>query len=357
MVDKARAESMACPRPRAMLNWAVTKFNTCPTQVQEAEESRQPDITAIVVSWNVCDLLVRCIEALRSPSVTGGCSVEVIVVDNASTDGSAEVMASVAGTKLIRTGRNLGYGRANNLGLKSAAGRYLLILNPDAILQPGALPALLTFAERRQRAGIVAPRLLNQDGSVQAGAFRFPSLTMAAIDLFPLPHWMPGRVRSQLSKSALNGRYVIEQEANNPFRIDHPLGACMLLRREAYTQCGGFDPQIFMYSEEIDLALRYRQAGWECWQVPAARAVHLGGASTKQLPGEMMLELWRSRLYFYRKHRSSPAYVALSLLLITAQVGKMSAVCVGRLLGRIDAPQAMQRIRQARDLSKLVLAR
>lgn len=316
-----------------------------------------PDVTAIVVSWNVRALLVRCIEALQSPAVAGGHTVEVIVVDNASTDGSAQCIEKMPGVTLIKLAENLGYGRASDIGSAFATGRNLLILNPDVILLPGALAALLDFAQRHHRAGIVAPRLLNPDLTVQTSAFRFPTLLMAAIDLFPLPTFVPGRIRQWLITSHANGRYIIEQVTNKPICIDHSLGACMLIKIQAYDECGGFDPQIFMYSEEIDLAMRYKRHGWQCWQVPSARAIHMGGASTKQMPAAMQIELWRSRLYLYRKHRSLTAYIALCALLVVSQLGRVASASAAYVAGKIGSGDARRQFRQASRLAGLALGR
>jgi GT2 family glycosyltransferase len=258
------------------------------------------------------------------PEVSQGMDLEIIVVDNASTDGTVQALQSSPAT-VIANDTNVGYGRASNMGLRAAAGRYLLVLNPDTVLQGGSLASLIDFVTSHPRAGIVAPRLLNPDGSIQPAAFRFPTLLMAAIDLFPLPRLIPGRIRSWLYSSSLNGRYGEERSSTTPFRIDHPLGACLLLRCEAYQQCGGFDERIFMYSEEIDLAIRYARAGWECWQVPASRVVHFGGHSTRQRRGPMFVELWRSRLYIYAKYYPRLAQKALRTMLRFAMLGDLVA--------------------------------
>jgi GT2 family glycosyltransferase len=131
----------------------------------------------------------------------------------------------------------------------------------------------------------------------------------------------------------------------------------MLIRREAYLEWGGFDPRIFMYSEEIDLALRYRRAGWECWQVPAAQVIHLGGRSTSQIPVAMQRELWRSRLYIYRKHRSRLAYSALALLLLFAQATRLAMVTLKRLLGAVSVDEAARQRRLAWTLIRVALSR
>ncbi len=302
-------------------------------------------------------MLVQCLRSIQDPAVTQDLHLEMIVVDNASRDGSADTARAIAGVKVLPLVRNLGYGRANNIGLERATGNYILILNADTILLPGCLREMKQFADSEPHAGIVSPRLLNEDGTIQEAAFRFPTFAMAAMDLFPLPEWVPGRVRAKLASSTMNGRYFVEQLTNEPYKIDHPLGACMLLRREAYMECGGFDPWIFMYSEEIDLALRYAKVGWECWQVPQARVVHLGGKSTGQAPLAMQRELWRSRLYFYRKHRSRLATLALAFLLLTAQVVSLLAVIIKRFLGRLTPAEAARRRRLAHALIQVAFSR
>jgi GT2 family glycosyltransferase len=321
--------------PGAVLNYGVFQSNTS-TAAGQHNAPGTPDVSVVIVSWNVRDLLVRCLQAVFEQAVEGVPAIEVIVVDNASTDHSAQA-ASDVGATVIANGENVGYGRANNVGLRAARGRYLLVLNPDTVPCPGSIASMLAFAERNPRAGIVAPRLLNPDGSVQRSAFRFPTLLMAALDLFPAPLWLPGRLRDRLATSRLNGRYPHEPQRRRPFRCDHPLGAAMLISREAYERCGGFDPKIFMYSEEIDLAMRYSEAGYTCWQVPMSEVVHLGGQSTRQMPDSMFIELWRSRLYLYEKHRSLLALLALRALLAAAMICRMASTALG--LRRGDSPE------------------
>jgi hypothetical protein len=146
---------------------------------------------------------------------------------------------------------------------------------------------------------VVAPRLLNADGSTQAAAFRFPTLSMSLLDLFPPGEVLPGRFYG----SWWHGRYPQERERDpEPFPIDHPLGACMLVRRAVLDEVGLLDDAYFLYSEEIDWCWRIRQAGWAIWQEPRARVTHLGGASTGQVRYPMLIELHRSRVRFFRQH-------------------------------------------------------
>ncbi|HKP51568.1 MAG TPA: glycosyltransferase family 2 protein [Chloroflexia bacterium] len=323
----------------------------------QGEHRPTPDVSIIIVSWNVRPLLERCLSLLTQGAATGDLVTEIIVVDNASSDGSADVAASFPNVHVVRCEHNLGYGRANNIGMKMARGKHLLVLNPDTEPLPGSIERLVAFQRSCPSAGIVAPRLLNVDRSVQASAFSFPTLAMAAIDLFPLPHIVPGRLRQRLYSSRLNGRYPDEGKRDLPFRIDHPLGACMLISRQAYREVGGFDPKLFIYSEEIDLALRYLKAGWECWQVPQAEVVHIGGQSTGQIPDRMFVHLWRSRLYLYRKHYPLAGQLALSLLLVLAQLRDIISVPFKRLLRQIEGDEAKRALIRALKAITLVFTR
>jgi N-acetylglucosaminyl-diphospho-decaprenol L-rhamnosyltransferase len=321
----------------------------------QVNSSPSADISVIIVAWNVREDLMRCLTALCSEDVRDALELEVIVVDNASTDGTTAAIRDFP-VRLIENKVNVGYGRANNIGFRAARGIALLVMNPDTIPKPGSLTTLLRFANDNERAGIVAPRLLNSDGSVQTSAFAFPTLVMAALDLFPLPSMVPGRIRRALTRSRLNGRYSDESKRSRPFKIDHPLGACFLIKREAYEECGGFDEQIFMYAEEVDLALRYARAGWQCWQAPTAEVVHLGGRSTQQMPEKMFVELWRSRLYLYSKHYPPGDRMILRGLLRAAMWKDLAIGSVQQLSGT-NKERASQTKARARGVLRMLAKR
>jgi N-acetylglucosaminyl-diphospho-decaprenol L-rhamnosyltransferase len=277
-----------------------------------------PTIGVIIVSYNTRDLLRACLESLRGC----GLPLRVVVVDSASADGSAEmVRAAFPEVGLVEPGRNIGFAGGNNIGLRRVLSSefsvlssvdalnsklktqnseldYVLFLNPDTVVHPGALEALVAFLEAHPRVGAVGPRLLNPDGSTQPAAFRFPTLAMTLLDLFPPGEALPGR----LYGSWWHGRYPQEPDGCAPFPIDHPLGACILTRRAVIEQVGGLDEQFFMYAEELDWCYRVRRAGWAIWQVPAARITHVGGAATRQFRTRMLVALYESRLRFFRKH-------------------------------------------------------
>ncbi len=248
-----------------------------------------PRVSALLVSYNVRDLLL---EALRSLEVTPG--VEAIVVDNASQDRSAEaVAAAFPSATLVRSATNLGFARAVNLAAARARAPFLLLLNPDARLLPGALERMMDTLEEHPRAAVVGAALRYDDGAPQESAFAFPGLAQVVLDLFSVP---------RLAHSRLNGRYPA---SSLPREIDHPLGACMLIRRTAWEDIGPLDEGYFIYVEEVDWCRRARQRGWAVWHEPRAVAIHHAGQSTRQAANTMFVHLWRSRLRYYERHHGA----------------------------------------------------
>ena len=267
-------------------------------------------IGVVIVSFNTCELLRGCLESLRSCALP----LHVVVVEYGSRDDSAAmVRACFPAIELIALDQNVGFAAGTNVGLRGLGVRgwgmgepvppapdYVLLLNPDTVVHAGAIEALAAFLDAHPRVGAVGPRLLNTDGSVQPAAFRFPTLAMTLLDLFPPGQALPGR----LYGSWWHGRYPSEQCAEAPFPIDHPLGACILARRTVAEQVGLLDERFFMYAEEVDWCYRIRQAGWAIWQEPRARVTHVGGAATSQFRSRMLIALYESRLLFFRKHYS-----------------------------------------------------
>jgi GT2 family glycosyltransferase len=248
-------------------------------------------VSALIVSYNTRALLLESIG-----SVVDEPGLEVIVVDNASHDGSADAVAEqFANVHLVRSSANLGFAAAVNRAAACARGEHLLVLNPDARLKPGALDLLVEFMSSHSRAALVSPALQYPDGSPQAAAFRFPGLAQIVLDLFPIDRLMDSR---------WNGRIW---SADEPVQIDHPLGACMLIRRTAWDDVGTLDEGYFMYVEEVDWCRRAQSHGWQIWHDPRAVAVHHAGQSTRQHADSMHAQLWRSRLRYYQLY-SGPVY-------------------------------------------------
>jgi GT2 family glycosyltransferase len=288
-------------------------------------------IGVVIVSFNTRELLRDCLRSLCDCTLP----LHVVVVENGSRDGSAALVRECfPRVELLDLGRNVGFAAGTNIGIQHLGNGewgmgdsdviplpiphppspdYVLLLNPDTVVHAGAIEALAAFLEAHPRVGMVGPRLLNRDGTVQPAAFRFPTLAMTALDLFPPGEALPGR----LYNSWWHGRYPQEPHAGLPFAIDHPLGACMLARRAVIEQVGRFDEQFFMYAEEVDWCYRLRQAGWAIWQEPRARVTHVGGAATSQFRARMQIALYQSRLRFFRKHYSQ-GFVRLHRLLVRA---------------------------------------
>ncbi len=290
------------------------------------------ELAVVIVNWNVRDLLIPCLESVYDALRTANLRSTVWVVDNASDDGSAEAVAThFPTTRLIASPVNLGFAGGNNLALRAmgfevavptdsaplianrTAGpppSYVLFLNPDTLVHANAPVEMLRFMKQTPHAGVCGPALVYGDGRFQHSAYRFPSLTQLLLDFWPL-NW-------RLTESALNGRYPRRlYEKGEPFLIDHPLGAAMLVRQAAIAATKGFDLDYRMYVEEIDWCMRMRHAGWKAYCVPRARVTHFAGQSTRQVRPQMIVALWKSRYLLFQKHYSRP-YRRVAQVLIRA---------------------------------------
>ena len=260
------------------------------------------DLVIITVSYNTRDLLADCLESVLTGLDRSGLAAEAWVVDNASAVGSAEMVRRRFPTvQLVAHDENLGFARGNNLALQEmgfgtrTTPRHVLFLNPDTRVVGDALGSMVRFLDTTPRAGAAGARLVHGNGDFQHSAFRFPGLAQVFLDFFPLHH--------RLLDSGLNGRYSRRlYEAGQPFPVDHPLGAALMVRGETLAQVGSFDERFFMYCEEIELCRRIHDAGWEVYCVPEAEIVHLVAQSTGQFRDRMFVALWRSRFLMLDKH-------------------------------------------------------
>jgi N-acetylglucosaminyl-diphospho-decaprenol L-rhamnosyltransferase len=258
------------------------------------------DVSVVIVSYESRDLLARCLAALAADAGRVA-TVETIVVDQASQDGTtAWLAAEHPGVHVVALPGNVGFGAGNNRGAAVASGRWLLLLNSDAFVRPGAIDELVRFAETRPAAGAVGPRLLWPDGHLQRSCRRFPTVFRIATEYLYLRKLAP---RSR----ALNGFYCGEFAHDAPRRVDWLTGACLLVRRELYERLGGFDEAFFLYSEEIDLLYRASRLGAETWYDPAAEVVHVWGGTAARASALALSEQARSRVRYLDKHVSRAA--------------------------------------------------
>ncbi len=273
-----------------------------------------PDISVSIVSFNTRDLLRACLLSLQARQASGEVSVEVIVADNGSTDGTIEmVQAEFPAVRLVETGGNIGYGRANNAALEDAAGHYFFVLNSDTNVEPGALATLRDFMDAHPDVGAAGAQLVLPDGTIQASCATDPSL----LSVF----WEQTYLDKLLPANKVTGAYAMTHWAYNDARaVDQVAGACLFVRREAYRAVNGFDPAYFMYFEDTDLCIRLRRAGWPIWFVPQARIGHHLGASSGsdwRVRARMIASYNQSRYYYYSRYggrRQGALLKALTLL-------------------------------------------
>lgn len=267
------------------------------------------DLSIVIVSFNTRQLLKECLDSVYASLAESTLTSEVIVVDNASSDGSAAMVRKhFPQARLIANENNRGFAVANNQALRALGygigdashpppPEYVMLLNPDTIVGASALNRLVRFMDENPQAGACGAKLLHSNGSFQHSAFAFPTLFQLFLDFFPINY--------RLTNSRLNGRYPRRlYQAGEPFPIDHPLGAALMVRREVIEQVGLLDEQFFIYCEEIDWCLRIKAAGWGIWCVPEAEIVHHVARSTRQFRDEMFVALWKSRYQLFEKHYS-----------------------------------------------------
>jgi len=267
---------------------------------------KQLDVSVIIVNWNTRDILRNCLKSVYEQA--GGINFEVVVIDNASTDGSAEIVKKdFPQVILIENSENRGFAAANNQGLAVAKGRYALLLNSDTIVQDNAVARTVVFADAHPEAAVVGCRVLNPDKTVQPTCFMFPSLLNLFLSSSYLYKLFP--------RDRFFGRGPMSWWDRGDTRdVDVVTGCFMLVRREAIEQVGMMDEQFFMYCEETDWCYRFKQAGWKILYTPAAEIIHVGGASTARMPGEMLLQLRGSKLIFLKKHRGRVVHLIAKLL-------------------------------------------
>jgi N-acetylglucosaminyl-diphospho-decaprenol L-rhamnosyltransferase len=271
-------------------------------------------LAVVIVSWNVRDLLHACLQSLFADLERSSLEAQVWVVDNASIDGSPEMVEEAFPTvNLIASDENLGFVRGNNLALREIQDttpqpETIWLLNPDTEVLPGVVVASLSALRTDPQVGMVGPKLLYPNGSLQHSAFRFPDLLQLAFDLFPFP--------ARLYDTPLNGRYPRHlYDGEKPFLVDFTLGASMMVKLSTITDVGMMDEGFFMYCEEIDWCWRMRKASWHILCVPAAHVVHHAGQSSGQVRVASFINLWKSRARLYARHHGPLTYRMARLLI------------------------------------------
>ena len=273
-----------------------------------SSEKNDGRISVIIVSWNVREFLVPCINSIIAK--TSFKDYEIIVVDNASSDGTVETVKNrFPSVKLIENGENLGFARACNIGAKKARAKYLFFLNPDTELREKALDNLLSFLEKNMEADAVGAKLLWPDGNYQESYRRFPGTFFSILEVFEFHYYFPG---NSLKLCSVYGPKSFEKSQE----IDWVVGAAFAVRREIFGKINGFDEDFFMYSEDVDLCKRIKNAGGKVYFCPDSKVVHYRGKSSESSDVRGS-EYYKSLYLYHLKHSgNAKAFVfrlALSL--------------------------------------------
>lgn len=299
----------------------------------------RPGITVVVVSYNVAPLLAGCLESVRREGErlsAQGDRLHVVVVDNASTDGSVALVRSrFPEMELIVNPCNVGFGAACNQGA-ATAGEYVLLLNPDATLAPGALPALLGRVRSTPRASLVGPQIAYPDGRPQPTRRRFPTLGAMLLESTPLEWRRPGW-------SAVQRYHMADCPVSDAGPVEWLSGACLLARKSALDEVGGFSPDFFMYFEEVDLALRLAARGWQTWYEPAARVVHHLSRSADQDPLAKDRHFYGSKYRFVARYWGSAVARALCLAWAALFAAELAVQCARRDTAKASRYRALLR--------------
>lgn len=303
------------------------------------------DLTIAIVSWNTRELLRRCLASI-DPLIGGdgeGLRVEVIVVDNGSADGSAELVAAeFPRATLIRNRDNRGFAGANNQAIAASQGRHVLLLNSDAVLVPGAAETMVGFLDSHPGVGAVGVQLVNADGSFQASFADFPSLLGELLLL------------TKLSKLVCPPTYPSypPEKSTVTRAVDWVVGACLMVRRRAIDEVGGLDEGYFMYTEETDWCYRLGKAGWPVYFLPEVRVPHWSGQSASKAPERKRSQLYRSKSRFFWKHRGRAEALTFDLAVRIVSLLKLGVWALGGTLG---AGRNRSRARQhARSYARLL---
>jgi len=259
------------------------------------------DLSIIIVSWNSRDVLKDCLSSIYKSRFNS--EYEIIVVDNGSSDNSAEMVEKqFPHVKLIKNKENVGYARANNQAIKESKGRYVLLLNPDTIILDNAIEKMVGFMSKNRAVGILGPKIFSSDGSLQISCYRFYSLS----NLF-----LTNILFAKLGKCWFYRNF----DYNQTKEVDMVTGACILTREEMIKDIGLLDEMFFMYSEDSDWCFRAKKKKWKVVYYPEAEIIHIGGASSRNIQEEMDVEAYQSQIRFFNKHFSKTKAMAMKTLL------------------------------------------
>lgn len=272
------------------------------------------DVSIIIVNYNTVEYLRDCLNSIFK--FAHGCKHEVFVVDNGSTDESADVVRSnFPNAVLIENKKNVGFGRANNMAMRLAKGRYILLLNPDAQLTPGSLDAMIEFMDAHPDAGACGCKQVDRKGQLQLTWGYFPTLAR---------EFIRKALHARLSIDGTIVRAYLNHKFNGQTAVDWVAGSCLMVRAKACEDAGFLDENYFMYFEDIDWCHRIQQCGWKIYYLPYVSVFHEGGASANKYKIDAILAYRKSQFYFTRKHYGRAAERLLRVLIGTKSLWNLA---------------------------------
>ncbi|MHC4593976.1 MAG: glycosyltransferase family 2 protein [Planctomycetota bacterium] len=267
------------------------------------------DVSIIIVNWNTRELLQGCLRSIREQ--TRDINYEIIVVDNASTDGSVEIVKkNFPKVMLVENSSNLGFARASNIGIRSSKGRYICLINSDVIVLDDCIKNLMSFMDEHPGTGMAGPRILNPDRTLQPSCRHFPTIWNNLCQALTLNHLFP-RTRF------FSGPFMKYWAHDEVRKVEVVTGCFWMVRCEAVDEVGSLDKDFFIYGEDIDWCKRFHEAGWDVIFYPKAEAIHVGAASSNNAPIRFYLEMQKADLKYWRKHHGKigkAGYTAVILL-------------------------------------------
>ncbi|MVP01465.1 glycosyltransferase family 2 protein [Paenibacillus lutrae] len=278
------------------------------------------DLSIIIVNFNTPQLTIDCLQSVYQSATSY--TYEVILIDNNSSDNSvAWIQEEFPQVKLIRNRENVGFSRANNQGIRAAAGKYILLLNSDTILERNTLQIMIDFMSNNPEVGASGCKIVLPDGSLDKACKRgFPTPSASFYYAFGISKWFPNNPRfNQYQLSHLN--------PDDEYTVDCLVGAFMLVRREVIEQAGMLDEDFFMYGEDVDWCYRIKQAGWQIYYYPRTQIIHYKGASSRRKPYKIIYEFHRAMILFHRKHYKQK-YSFLTNWIVYAGVGVKFALAL-----------------------------
>lgn len=290
------------------------------------------DVSFIIISWNAKNYLRECLDSLKA--ATAGLDAEVIIVDNASTDGSVEMVRNEFGhVRLLQNNFNAGFAQANNQGIEIARGNFLCLVNSDVNVHPDAIKNILEYLKAHPDVGMLGPKALNRDGSRQTTCRTVPTLRNSFFRALALDTTFPN--------SSLFGSHFMTNWNYEETREVDILGGCFwMIRRPAVEQVGLLDTRFFMYGEDMDFCRRFHAGGWKVIFYPGAQIVHYGGGSSGNAPARFWVEMQRANLQYWIKHRGRVSVLSYYCCLLMYHGIRVAGLTARSLFRKSESSQA-----------------